>query len=293
MKKIRIIIGGGLGNQLFQYAFYTYLLENYPKASIKLDFFQYRYNAYHQGIEIQKIFKCNCYDTINRVEEFRKSRVRNKRYPTLLHTIKNKLLGYKTFYENCLDTVDKVEQVINCNNRIVMAGFYQNPLFISVIEQTLRGMVINHSTLGNQNDMLIEYLKGKVSVSIHIRRGDYLALTEYNAFNCATYYNNAISYFKNKFENAVFVFFSNDISWVKENLQTGKNAVYVDWNKNEDSFKDIILMSLCSHNIIANSSFSWWGAWLNKNPNKIVVSPKQWFRHRPSTDIVPHSWILI
>ena len=83
------------------------------------------------------------------------------------------------------------------------------------------------------------------------------------------------------------MFFSDDINWVKENLPL-ERAIYIDWNKGLDSWQDMALMSMCKHNIIANSTFSWWGAWLNNNPNKIVISP-DW----SGTDMIPDSWIQL
>ena len=96
--------------------------------------------------------------------------------------------------------------------------------------------------------------------------------------NIATpkYYKESIKLIEEKIENPTFFVFSNDMEWVKENIQINSRVFYVDINSGDDSYKDMQLMSKCKHNIIANSSFSWWGAWLNENKNKIVVAPKKW-----------------
>ena len=296
MKKIRLIVGGGLGNQLFQFATYIYLRKKYPQISAELDFFQYRYDAYHNGIEIQHIFQCDCIDEIIKTEQYRKKGkcISNKRYPSLLHTIWCKILGYKTFYDKDSNTPEKMDLVIRRNNKILLAGFYQNPLFVSQITDILHSLVLQNHCLGTCNEELIQSLKNTISVSIHIRRGDYLTLPQYNVFNDLDYYKRAIAHFKNLYrEELTFVVFSNDMEWVKRNLRIGNKTIYVDWNKGEDSYKDMILMSHCTHNIIANSSFSWWGAWLNMHPDKVVIAPQLWLQNKPSKNVVPSDWILI
>ena len=111
------------------------------------------------------------------------------------------------------------------------------------------------------------------SCSIHVRRGDYVNLQDYHPFPGMDYYRNAISYMKNKGVN-IFYIFSDDIEWCKEHFSYIDEIIYVEGNID---IKDLALMSICKNNIIANSSFSWWGAWLNGNENKIVISPSVWF----------------
>jgi hypothetical protein len=97
---------------------------------------------------------------------------------------------------------------------------------------------------------------------------------------------------ESKVENPHFFVFSNDLVWVKENIFI-KNVTYVDCNAGKNSWKDMYLMSLCQHNIIANSTFSWWGAWLNKNKNKIVISPKRFLNSDTTTDVYPDAWTTL
>ena len=108
------------------------------------------------------------------------------------------------------------------------------------------------------------------------------------------YYEKAINYVKNKIEGPVFFIFSNDIDWCKENFSF-EEAYFVDWNIGEKSFRDMQLMSSCKHNIIANSSFSWWGAWLNNNLDKIIIAPSKWLNDErvDIDDIIPEGWIKI
>lgn len=97
---------------------------------------------------------------------------------------------------------------------------------------------------------------------------------------------------KTQVENPHFYIFSDEIDWVKNNFQFYDEHTFVDLNNEENNFEDLRLMSNCKHNIIANSSFSWWGAWLNANIDKIVIAPKRWFINQ-NTDIVPECWVKI
>lgn len=144
--------------------------------------------------------------------------------------------------------------------------------------------------------MLLEKLQNEEnSVSLHIRRGDYLQKKHWDAVGhiCQkTYYNRAINEMGKHVKKPIYYVFSEDLDWVKNNLKLEK-AVYVDWNKGKDSWQDMMLMSLCHHHIICNSTFSWWGAWLGTYPKKIVIGPQQWSSKMNSNEIMPKSWIKV
>jgi hypothetical protein len=108
------------------------------------------------------------------------------------------------------------------------------------------------------------------------------------------YYHEAIKIMKEKIKNPYFFIFSDDIPWVKENLKIDGDAFFITGKKIKDH-EEMFLMSRCKHNIIANSSFSWWGAWLNNNPEKIVIAPKRWFNNEKinTSDLVPDNWLRI
>ena len=125
-------------------------------------------------------------------------------------------------------------------------------------------------------------------VSVHVRRGDYTKLQDHHPLCTVEYYEKAMAMFKDH----SFLVFSNDIEWCKENIK-GPRVMY---SEEESAAKDLQLMASCDHNIIANSSFSWWGAWLNDNQNKKVIAPSNWFGptcDHSSKDIVPETWIRI
>jgi hypothetical protein len=147
----------------------------------------------------------------------------------------------------------------------------------------------------NNNSIIVEnYLKDintTNSVSIHVRRGDYANHPNIGILDIS-YYQKAVIYMTKYIENPIFYIFSNDIEWCKENFMFIDKKIIIDKTNNE--IEDMILMKNCNHNIIANSSFSWWGAWLNNNDNKIVIAPKKWMAENPNNyKWVPDNWVEI
>ena len=134
-----------------------------------------------------------------------------------------------------------------------------------------------------------DFLSDKNTVSLHIRRGDYLKLQDHHPVCDLDYYKKALLEFND--DEYTFVVISEDIEWCKENFDG--NFIYIE---GQTDYEDLWLMSLCDNNIIANSTFSWWGAWLNQNPNKKVIAPKQWFGSALShntNDLYPPEWITL
>ena len=139
---------------------------------------------------------------------------------------------------------------------------------------------------------LQELMKKQESVFIGIRRGDYLTEEKHYGSFGEDYYNAAISEIESIIKNPVFYIFSNDIPWVKRNLTFGRNKVF--YREKEfivDDFEELQLMAACQHAIIGNSTFHWWGAWLNDNPNKLVIAPEKWFFDDKPIDIIPPTWL--
>ena len=144
------------------------------------------------------------------------------------------------------------------------------------------------------------------SVSIHIRRGDFTANPEVakvhgNICNLE-YYERAMNFIEQKIDNPIFYIFTDDVEWVKIHFNNRSNLIIVsnsvknqvEFGHKHNAHQEMYLMSLCNHNIIANSSFSWWAAWLNRNDNKIIIAPKKWFNDKKSDrDLIPITWIRI
>lgn len=171
-----------------------------------------------------------------------------------------------------------------------MMGWFQNEKYFKDIRDELLDDFRLKKKIKLTSE-LKEVLEGKNTVSLHVRRGDYRKI---NSCLDKTYYERAIQYMNNRISNPVYVVFSDEVDWVREHIDCHAETVYIqDFDKYKD-YEELVLMSKCRNNIIANSSFSWWGAWLNENPEKVVIAPKTWFRSgKDSNHTVPDEWIKI
>lgn len=175
-----------------------------------------------------------------------------------------------------------------------LMGNWQSERYFAQVADTIRADFSFKVLPSGRNAELAELIGKTTAVSLHVRRGDIASNPASLAFHglCSLdYYRQAIEYVAAKVAKPEFVIFSDDMDWVRENLHVDYPCHYVDHNMGLESYNDMRLMSLCHHHIIANSSFSWWGAWLNPRKDKIVVAPERWFAAEfDSTDIVPSSW---
>jgi len=178
-------------------------------------------------------------------------------------------------------------------------GNFINALYFSPIEKMLRHEFQIKSPLSKKTKELIKPITSGESVSIHIRRGDYAnekKTNEIHGLIPIDYYKTAIDLISNRIKSPSFYIFSDDISWVKENLPNTQEMYFIDHTDGETAYEDLYMMSLCKHNIIANSGFSYWAAWLNSNEEKLVISPKQWFADNKLNDrfkLIPEGWLKI
>jgi hypothetical protein len=176
------------------------------------------------------------------------------------------------------------------DDNFIIDGFFQSEKYFKNNRKEILDLVrIPEFVAVKISEKYSKFLHEKTT-SIHVRRGDYLNHPNHHPVQSLTYYLNAIDLLKDKTD--LFVIFSDDIEWCKINLNL-ENAIYIE---DEKDYIELYLMSFCKNNIIANSSFSWWGAWLNENPDKTVIGPKNWFgsaiQHNTG-DILPETWIKI
>lgn len=286
-----VTISAGLGNQIFQYAFFRALKKN--NADTKMDISDFAYRKHHNGYELEKIFniipdyatrkECNALADLSKDlwSDIRRKflKIHLKCYGKI---VKEDIVGYK-FHPDILNYFDTF-----------FVGFWQSEKYFKSIEKELREELTFKGTLDSENQKIADKILSGNSVSIHIRRGDYVKARRTETWNVCSldYYKRAIEYIEANSNNPQFFIFSDDMQWVKDNLPN-KNFTYVDNNKGSNSFRDMQLMSLCKHNIIANSSFSWWAAWLNASDDKIVIAPSIWFRHEAMPDVIPDNWVRI
>ena len=270
---------GGLGNQMFIYALYLQMKKRFPNVRIDLsDMVHYHV---HHGYEMHRVFNLPkvefCINqTLKKIMEF---------------------LLFKTIIERKQNgSMDAYTQKLFWP-LIYFKGFYQSERYFDDIKDEVRKTFTFNQAIANPKTIEIKrhIESDKNAVSLHIRRGDYLKPQHWESIGCVCqlpYYLNAIEEMNQKLEHPSWYVFSDDIQWVKENIPL-PNATFIDWNKGEDSWQDMMLMSSCRHHIICNSTFSWWGAWLNPRKEKIVLVPEKWFNHQDTPYIYPKEWIKI
>ena len=174
-----------------------------------------------------------------------------------------------------------------------LTGYWLNYDYIKPIEDKVRSEFTFKNPLDDKNRAIAQQMADELSVSVHIRRGDMLGTKVCETEHSMDYFVRAMSYFTDRFgiENVHFYCFSDDIPWCREHFKAGK-ITFVDWNTGDDSWRDMQLMSLCKHNIITNSTFSTWGAWLNTNPSKTVIRPHYYFNGGVEKPF-PDEWIVM
>jgi hypothetical protein len=287
----------GLGNQLFQYAVGRQLSLNHSTV-LKLDtsFFE------GQNLRSYKLDKFNINATVATDVEI----------ASYLDIYTNKSLFYKLYRriearrpKNKKRVFREAEwwvyepEVFLASSNVYLDGYWQHYKYFenlapSILDELTLKEPYNHSVTKLEE----EIVNNSSSVAVHVRRGDYI--TDTNAYNFMgvmpiSYYKQALEYIKTRVVDPHFYFFSDDLCWVRDNLITDSSMSIVEVENGAD-YLDLDLMSKCAHNIIANSSFSWWGAFLNRNLNKVVVAPKQWVVQEEVNkriEIIFPSWVKL
>lgn len=270
-----IKITGGLGNQMFQYAAAKALSLD-KKLNLKIDkssFQEYKLHAYglHHFNVKPKFYSADS--------------IWKKKF---------KRFFKKTFFYK-ESTFDYNKELFNINaDEIFLEGYFQSEKYFINYENEIRNDFLIKSPLKQQTIDTVTYMQSVNAVSIHFRRVDYIGNAVHET-DKTEFYKEALKLIESKVKNPVYFLFSDDMPWVKENFTTNFETHYIDFNNAETNYEDLKLMSSCKHNIVTNSSFSWWGAWLNSNPGKIVVAPKLWFNDEKldAKDIIPESWIKV
>ena len=283
---IIVKIMGGLGNQMFQYALYEKLKSLGKK--VKTDTKSFYHLDSGRKYELSK-FPCVETDEASQKEKEYYFQYAGKWY----HRIEGKLFESRKkvrIFEGLYYSEDVYEV-----EDAYISGFWQSEKYFEDIENIIRVRFQFAEPKDLKNLNFLDQIRSRNSVAVHVRRGDYLSPVNqkiYGNICTARYYEEAIKYFESKYKEVTFFIFSNDTEWVQKNLRM-KDAVIVDGNDEDNAIYDMLLMSNCRHNIIANSSFSWWGAWLNKNAAKEVIAPSKWVNTEKAEDIWCKGWIKI
>lgn len=180
--------------------------------------------------------------------------------------------------------------LLNPTGNWYLKGWFQNEKYFAGYEDTVRRDLTLKKELKLPDDIQ-ELLANEETVSVHFRRGDY---KKFHNILDADYYSKAVREMERRVKNPVYLIFSDDITWVKQNMNLGANFYYVNEDHRLTDSEELALMSMCRHNIIANSSFSWWGAWLNPHKAKTVIAPRVWYAvSRFSKSYTLPDWIVI
>ena len=271
---------GGLGNQMFIYALYLRMRQRFPNTRIDLS--DIRHYHVHNGYELTRVFdiqpKTFC------IPQWMKKTLEFLFFRTILERHEK---GSLRHYDG------QVYWPL-----VYYKGFYQRLDYLCGIEDEVRqAFYFDEQKISTETrNMLRRIETDDTAVSLHVRRGDYQQAKYYASVGCVcnlTYYQKAITTMSSRLSNAHYYIFSDDSLWVRENLQP-EGAVYVNWNRGDNSWQDMMLMSRCRHHIISNSTFSWWGAWLGTHGGKIVICPDHWYANDGgNVPLYPDNWIKI
>jgi len=285
---------GGLGNQMFQYAAGR-ALSLKCECDLLLDISAFTNYGLHQGFELQRVF--NCTTGIATETDVRKvlgwqspSFVRRIVLRSSMEKFRSEEFVVEPHFQYWSGINDLTEDCY-------LYGYWQTEKYFAAEAEQIRKDFTFKLPMESNNAELAQHISQVNSVSLHVRRGDYVS----NSKNIAThglcsleYYLVAIQHIAKHIECPHFFIFSDDIAWVKDNLKIDFPHQYVDHNYGAESYNDMRLMSMCKHHIIANSSFSWWGAWLNPKVDKVVIAPKCWFANKTNIqDLIPQSWVRL
>jgi hypothetical protein len=259
---VSIKLQGGLANYMFQIsAAYSYAKDNDKQLMLDLN----------NAVIIHKPF------------EYYKSNIFHK----IFEFSSNNKYHFSVLNENGF-SFSELQPV---EGNVLLNGYFQSDKYFDKYKEEIKNLFSYPSEIIQQIQDKYKDIFKKETCSIHVRRGDYLKFPNHHPTQETSYYMKGV---KKIGMDKIFLVFSDDIQWCKDNFPEMKNFVYIEGQKD---YEDFLLMSSCKHNIICNSSFSWWAAWINQNSNKIVIAPKKWFgpayAHFDTKDLYCEDWILL
>lgn len=273
---ITVNLKGGLGNQMFQYACARALsIRNNDRL---------RLVRTEKSADTGRVFGLtyfNIYGEIGHLEQV-------GFWPKVHSLFGQKIL--RRFY------VGFEPHLMHLKGNVYLDGYFQSEKYFGKEADVIRReLTLKHPLSEKAAHLQNDIVAQEHAVSLHVRRGDYVNHPDFGGIADRQYYSRAISEIQTLVENPKFYVFSDDIDWCRENLSLPEGAVYVS-NSGLKDHEEMVLMSTCKHHIIANSTFSWWAAWLNSNPTKIVIAPKYWslkHDHDWYRDIIPDKWLRL
>ncbi len=273
----------GLGNQMLQYALGRHLSIKHT-TDLFLDISWYANNP---GLQHPREFRLDRFCTKFKLVDFTKLewKLRFTGFGSKINPFKLPLLKETDLY-------NFEERFLAAPDNVILEGFFSSYKYFEKIRKQLLEDFHPKGSLDATNEACLQRIKNSNSVSLHIRRGDY-ASTDFHGILPVEYYEEAIRLIAAKTGPLKLFVFSDEPGWVNQNMLFEFPAEVIDFNSDDKNWLDLELMKHCKHNIIANSSFSWWGAWLNENAGKIVVAPAAWYREaNKRLDNIPPGWLV-
>ena len=284
---------GGLGNQMFQYAAGKSLAIK-TNQQLKLDISSFQ-------DYILRPFELDYFNISYKLATDDEVHSHTLEAHPLLGRI-SRLLLKKDIFANPLHYRERFfgydAELLKIKKSIYLSGYWQSERYFADNSEVIREEFTFKGLMSQRNLEIANRIQSTNSVSLHIRRGDYVNNRNAHAFHglCTLeYYDKAINYISSRLGFAHYYIFSDDIDWAKKYMRIPRPHTFIGHNYGAESYNDMRLMSICKHHIIANSSFSWWGAWLNPSNDKIVVAPRRWFKSDKhcTTDLYCPGWIVL
>ena len=284
---IYVRIRGGLGNQLFQYSAARSLAD---RLNVNLGLDTREYNAgspFEMGLKHFNI----------RAEFNPKGLIKHRKNGFSKYILDIALGNHKNVYKETNLSFNNLFHSLP--NKTYLKGYWQSEKYFENNQKNIFKDLQIITPQSKKNIKILENISKTNSVSLHIRRGDYVTNSAYNMKHgtCSLdYYKKSVDYLSKSLNKNFTIFaFSDDPEWVFKNLKLPMDIQFIEHNSSKKNYEDLRLMSQCNHNIIANSSFSWWGAWLNRSPKRTIISPKKWYvdKNIKNIDIIPNNWVKI
>jgi hypothetical protein len=277
------ILEGGLGNQLFQYAIGRHLsIKNNDRLVIDASVYlfdklrHYDLGRYNIKAEVGNIATCFSARLAKNIIPKIEKKI----------TLPIKYVKERNNYFN--------NEILSEQRNIILDGYWQSEEYFKDIRDIILDDLTLLSSPDKENKKMLKHINNSNSVCLHVRRDDYVSnpvLQKFHGNVTPEYYKEAINSICDRIIDPDFFIFSDEPEWCRRYIITNRPHTYVDINGPDKAPEDLRLMSACKHFIIANSSFSWWAAWLSENKKKIIIAPKRWYRTRDEGDIVPKQWL--
>ncbi len=264
---IIVRLRSGLGNQMFQYAFFKQMQKWHGEENVKLDISTYHWKA-HNGLEIGHVFGIDLQkDSVSSNVSLKYADVGYKFHHRVLRRLRGRRHKSYRYWKDI--EFDEYRTL----NDVYLEGFWNDEKYFAGVQDEVRFLYQFQLPLTEDDDGLLRKIESCESVAVHVRRGDYKKYPEAFPLCRPDYYRQAIGLLSEKYPELSCFVFSDDLEWCKKELSFLPRVTFVENHDSSMASKDLFMMSKCRHNIIANSTFSWWAAWLNNNPDKMVLYP--------------------